>query len=208
MKVIALSDTHGLHEELIVPKGDVLIHAGDITDHGTKEEVISFLNWFEKQAHEYKIFIGGNHDVFLEDYPVELLELLPSNITYLNNRSFEIEGIKLWASPVSPDFEFMAFGKHRSEMAAHWQYMPEDIDVLITHTPPFGILDKSGEHYSLGCRDLLRKLGRVKMKYHIFGHIHASYGQIKVGDTTFINASNLDSYRGLVNEPIIFELSI
>jgi len=206
MKFVIISDTHGLHEELELPEGDVIIHGGDITDHGTKEEVISFLNWFEKLDYEYKIFIGGNHDIYLDENPVDLLELIPENITYLNNRGFEINDIKMWGSPTCPDLVDWAFGKHRREMIDHWKYMPTEIDILITHTPPYGILDKSSLHRSLGCEYLMGKVKEIKPQYHIFGHIHASYGLTKIDDTTFINASNLDSYKGLINPPITFEI--
>ena len=86
--------------------------------------------------------------------------------------------------------------------------MPKEVDVLITHTPPYGILDKSSRQIHLGCKDLLQKVKQIKPQYHIFGHIHASYGKVKTGETTFINASNLNSYRGLVNPVVVFEVNI
>lgn len=206
MKAIIISDTHGLHKELKLPKGDIIIHAGDITDYGTKEEVIDFLDWFSDLDFTHKIFIGGNHDIYLDENAVDLLEILPINVVYLNNRAYQIENIKLWGSSVTPDFENWAFGKNRNQMKAHWKYMPSEIDILITHTPPFGILDKSSQHIALGCKDLLEKVEYIKPKYHIFGHIHASYGIEKIDNTTFMNASNLDSYKGLINPPIILEI--
>jgi len=202
MRIVFISDTHGLHDELSLPAGDLIIHAGDITDHGSKPEVEAFLSWFSALDYPHKIFIGGNHDIFLDEYPVDLLELLPSNVTYLRNNGCEIAGIKIWGSPVSPDLMDWAFGKRRSEMAAHWKYMPRQIDILITHTPPFGILDRSSAHHQLGCESLLRKVKNINPKIHVFGHIHASYGTEIQGQTVFINASNLDSYQGLINPPI------
>ncbi len=203
MKIVIISDTHGLHNSLILPKGDIIIHGGDITDHGTKEEVINFLNWYSNLEYSSKIFIGGNHDIYLDENPVDLLEILPSSVTYLRNNSIEIEGIKIWGSPITPDFMDWAFGKRREDMKEHWKYMPDEIDILVTHTPPHKILDKSGDLKSLGCKDLLQKVKELKPKFHIFGHIHASYGQLKEGETEFINGSNLDSYRGLINPPIV-----
>lgn len=206
MKIIAISDTHGLHRDLELPKGDLIIHAGDISDHGSKEEVKDFLNWFSNLDYSHKIFIGGNHDIFLDENPVDLLEILPHNIEYLNNRAITINKIKFWGSPVTPDLEGWAFGKKRTEMKAHWKYMPQQIDVLITHTPPLGILDKSSRHISLGCKDLLDNVIQIKPQLHVFGHVHASYGIEKLGPTTFINASNINSYKGLINPPIVFEV--
>jgi len=206
MKYIIISDTHGLHHELVLPKGDIIIHAGDISDHGSKDEIKNFLDWFSKLDFKYKIFIGGNHDIYLDENSIDLLEILPSNVIYLNNNGCEINGIKFWGSPVSPDLVDWAFGKYRNEMEDHWKYLPEEIDILITHTPPLGILDKSSAHASLGCKDLLKKVKEIKPTYHIFGHIHNSYGIEKIENTTFINASNINSYQGLINPPIAFEL--
>lgn len=205
MKFVIISDTHNFHHDLSLPPGDVLIHAGDITDRGSKEEVVDFLEWFSLQPHAHKIFIGGNHDIFLDENPVDLLELLPANVKYLNNRGCHIHAIKLWGSPVTPDFEDWAFGKHRDEMEEHWKYMPEDTDILITHTPPYGILDQSSSWASLGCKALLEKVTELKPKYHIFGHIHSSYGMLEWDGTTFINASIMDSYRGPINAPVVFD---
>jgi len=203
MKIIFISDTHGLHNELALPKGDMIIHGGDITDYGTKEETVDFLKWYSSLNYSYKIFIAGNHDVYLEENPVDFLELLPPNVIYLRNNSVEIEGIKIWGSPVTPDFMDWAFGKRREEMKEHWKYMPKEIDILLTHTPLKGILDTSSDWQSLGCKDLLAKVKEIKPKYHLFGHIHANYGQEKIKETEFINGSNLDSYKGLINPPII-----
>ncbi len=206
MKIVIISDTHGLHRDLDLPKGDIIIHAGDICDHGSKEEVLDFLNWFSKLNFSHKIFIGGNHDIFLDEYPVELLEILPTNIHYLNNNDHIIDGIKFWGSPATPDLIGWAFGKKRTDMKAHWKYMPKQIDVLITHTPPLGILDKSSRQRSLGCSDLLEKVIEINPQLHIFGHVHASYGIKQIGPTTFINASNINSLKGLINPPIVFEI--
>ena len=206
MKFVVISDTHGHHRKLKLPKGDIIIHAGDITDHGHKKEVLDFLDWFSELDYLYKIFIGGNHDFYLDEQAVELLALIPSTITYLNNNGIEIEDIKLWGSPVTPALPDWAFGKERSEMAAHWKHLPNEIDILITHTPPRGVLDLSSALMQLGCQDLLIKVQEIKPKYHIFGHVHAGYGMIKKDGVTFINAANYNSRQGLVNPPVVFEI--
>lgn len=206
MKFVVIADTHGFHRDLELPQGDVLIHAGDISDQGSKEEVVDFLEWFSAQSHTHKVFIGGNHDIFLDENPVDLLEVLPANVVYLNNRGYQIDHIKLWGSPTTPDFEDWAFGKYRDDMAVHWKYMPDNIDILITHTPPWGILDQSSAWVSLGCKALLEKVKELQPQYHIFGHIHASYGTLKLEETIYMNASILDSYRGPVNAPIVFNI--
>lgn len=206
MKITAISDTHNFHEFLNLPGGDLLIHAGDITDHGTQPEVEDFLQWFAQQDYEYKLFIGGNHDFFLDENPVDLLELLPKDVTYLKNKLFQVGGVKIYGSPICPGMEGWAFGKKRgAEMELYWSFIPKEVDILITHSPPANILDKSSEGYSLGCEKLWEKLKTIHPKYHIFGHIHASYGIRAIGGTTFINASILHSTLGPVNEPIHFE---
>ncbi|MEM6376829.1 MAG: metallophosphatase domain-containing protein [Bacteroidota bacterium] len=205
MKIIFISDTHGLHKQLKLPKGDVLIHGGDITEFGKAEEVIDFLQWFEAQDFSYKIFIGGNHDIFLDEFPVEFLEMIPEEVTYLRHNSVDIEGIKIWGSPTTPDMLGWAFGKHRKDMHDHWRHMPKQMDILLTHTPPMGILDKSSKWQSLGCEALLRKVVETKPKYHLFGHIHASYGEVEADGIKYANGSNLDSLKGLVNPPIIID---
>ncbi len=205
MKIIFISDTHGLHSELKLPKGDVIIHGGDISDYGEKEEIIDFLDWFKKLNYSKKIFIGGNHDLYLDENPVDFLDILPSNVINLRHNSIEIDGVKIWGSPTTPDFNGWAFGKRREEMKQHWEFMPKSMDILLTHSPPFGILDKSSQWKSLGCEYLKLKVKEIKPKYHLFGHIHASYGQVEIDGTKYINGSNLDSIKGIVNPPIEIE---
>lgn len=205
MRFVVISDTHGYHQEVDLPEGDLLLHAGDISEMGTKSEAEAFVEWFAEQEYDHKIFIGGNHDLYLDNYAPDFQAMLPEEVIYLRNNGCDIDGIRFWGSPVSPDLIGWAFGKHRAEMAEHWQYMPSDIDILITHTPPSGILDESSTGRSLGCTDLLGKVQEIQPKFHIFGHIHASYGRTTVDETTFINASIMDSYRGPVNFPFVFD---
>ncbi len=84
MKFIIISDTHGQHKNLTLPKGDVIIHAGDISQRGKESEIIDFLNWFKDLDFKYKLFIAGNHDFFFERTPKNILEkLIPENVIYL-----------------------------------------------------------------------------------------------------------------------------
>lgn len=206
MKFVLISDTHGQHRQLKLPKGDVIIHAGDFCDFGNQNQIYDFLNWYKELDFEYKILIGGNHDFFAAEYPKQFLEHLPKEITYLNDSGLSIDYIKIWGSPVQPDLVGWAFGKKRGvEMRYHWDLIPQDVDILVTHSPPFGILDQSRSCQSLGCEMLTKRLGKLNLKFHIFGHIHASYGMETIGNTTFINASNMDSTKGLVNPPVVFD---
>jgi len=131
MKVVIISDTHGRHEDLELPMGDMLIHAGDISSHGKYDQVNAFLNWFGNQDFKHKVFIAGNHDFFFERETNENIEaIIPKGITYLNDSGVTIEGFKIWGSPIQPEFMDWAFNKERgSEIKKHWDLIPDDIDV-------------------------------------------------------------------------------
>jgi Icc-related predicted phosphoesterase len=208
MKFIAISDTHLRHRGLKLPKGDVLLHAGDITYHGKKEEVIDFLDWFGKQNYLYKIFIAGNHDFFFEKAGKSEIEtLIPEGVTYLNDSGISINGIKIWGSPVTPWFYNWAFNRKRGEpITKHWRLVPPDTDILLTHGPAYGFLDQLINEQHAGCQDLLRTVLTIKPKYHVFGHIHESYGSIKRTGIQFINASVVNELYELINKPIVFEI--
>ena len=207
MKFVAISDTHGKHRELLLPKGDVIIHAGDFCHFGSDKDMRDFLEWYKELEFETKILIGGNHDFFAAEQSERFNEALPKEITYLNDSGVSVNGIKIWGSPVQPDLIGWAFGKQRgAAMKIHWDLIPEDIEILITHTPPYGVLDKTRSGKSVGCEELTKRLGKLSVKVHIFGHIHESYGQITKNTTQFINASNINSSKGLVNKPIVFEI--
>lgn len=208
MKITAISDTHGLHELLDLQGGDILIHAGDVSRSGTKEQIVDFLNWFKVQPFTYKIFIAGNHDFFFERKSSrEIKEIIPPHVIYLNDDYVMVEKLKIWGSPVQPWFHNWAFNRQRgAEIKQHWDLIPNDIDLLITHGPAFGILDKTVENSSVGCEDLLKAVKRIKPKVHISGHIHEAYGREVYQPTLFLNASVLNvSYR-LANAPHQFEI--
>ncbi|MBL7894526.1 MAG: metallophosphatase domain-containing protein [Bacteroidia bacterium] len=208
MKFVAISDTHGMHNRLILPKGDAIIHAGDISRMGHEEEVIEFLNWFKELDFRHKIFIPGNHDFFFESSsPQKVYDIIPENVIYLNDSAVTIDGIKIWGSPISPWFHDWAFNRKRGfEINMHWNRIPPDTDILITHGPAYGRLDKTIYGDYVGCEDLLNKIHDIKPKYHICGHIHEAYGKWNDGNTTFINASVLDHKYRMKNEAILFEL--
>lgn len=209
MRFVAISDTHCRHHNLRLPKGDVLIHGGDISYKGTKEETKDFLQWFSEQNFTYKIFIAGNHDFFMENAGIaEIKNLIPENVIYLNDSGITIEGISIWGSPVTPWFFNWAFNCHRGEeIQKHWNLIPADTHVLLTHGPVLGIHDTviNGRH--VGCADLLGKVKEIKPKVHICGHIHEGYGEVKKFGIKFINASVLNETYELVNNPVAFDLA-
>jgi Icc-related predicted phosphoesterase len=208
MHITAISDTHTQHHKLNLPAGEMLIHAGDISSRGAEHEVLDFIEWFGEQDFKYKIFIAGNHDFFFEKFTKqEIDKLLPKGVIYLQDSGVEIEGIKIWGSPISPWFFDWAFNRHRGEdIAKHWALIPKDTDVLITHGPVFDVLDETIGGEKVGCKDLLKTLKDLQLKAHICGHIHEAYGMQEIGSTKFINASVLNQRYWMVNEPVVFEL--
>ena len=203
-----IADTHSRHRSIRLPKGDVLIHAGDISYRGEKMEVEDFLTWFRKQDFEHKIFIAGNHDFLLEKAkPKEIDNLILDDIIYLNDSSTLVNGFKIWGSPVTPRFFNWAFNRARGEaIRKHWELIPSDTHLLITHGPPYGILDQVANEQHVGCKDLLNRVVEIKPLVHVFGHIHESYGSTKNMGIRFINASQTNESYEVVNKPVVFEL--
>ncbi|HEX5152556.1 MAG TPA: metallophosphoesterase [Parafilimonas sp.] len=104
MLITTLSDTHMKHRKIALPKGDMIIHAGDVTANGREGEVISFLRWFAQLDYTYKIFIAGNHDFFFEEEAEkDLKKIIPGNIIYLNDSGVTIEGLHIWGSRYTLD---------------------------------------------------------------------------------------------------------
>lgn len=209
MKFVVISDTHGKHQELNIPFGDVLIHAGDISSKGEHDEVIDFLNWFESQEHRYKIFIAGNHDFYFErETASAIASLVPQGIIYLHDSGITIEGISIWGSPITPWFFNWAFNRHRgASIRQHWDAIPDKTDIIITHGPAYRILDRTVNKVHVGCKDFLRCVLEKNPKVHICGHIHEAYGMVEKFGIQFINASVLNEHYEVKNNPITFELT-
>lgn len=209
MRFVAISDTHGMHRQLNMPPGEVLIHGGDFCDLGKESQVYDFLDWLKTLDYDHKIFIAGNHDLFAADQPGKFKRLIPDGVVYLEDSGTRIGDINIWGSPYQPDLVGWAFGRPRGiSMKAHWDLIPEHTDILLTHTPPCGILDKASSGQALGCEMLHERLQIIQPAVHIFGHIHNSHGQLQLNGTTYINASNIDTRKNLVNDPIVFNWGI
>lgn len=198
MHILHLSDTHGQHHKLSkLPNADIIIHSGDSSFAGSEREVMDFIQWFCGLPHKYKVFIAGNHDNYLYE---QCVGKLPENCFYLCNSQVEIEGVILYGLPLFLD----------EVMSGHYdeniQKIPSNIDVLITHQPPYSILDKSATvHY--GSVQLLEKVLKIKPKYHLFGHVHDAYGIYQKGKTTFVNSALLNTNYELVYKPQLFDLN-
>lgn len=209
-----ISDTHNRHFMMDeIPAGDMIIHSGDFSMGGRRDEVYKFLNWFQALPHKHKVFIAGNHDKSFENNDENVAHLLTTEapeLHYLNNSSVTIEGIKIYGSPITPSFGYgWAFNRKPGwEIIKEWEKIPQDTDILVTHGPPLGYGDKvvRGGH-NVGCPHLLKKIDEFNIKLHQFGHIHEGYGMYTHKDkphgTTFVNASLLDEWYHFVNDPIV-----
>jgi len=175
---------------------------------GTVERLQCFDEFLGRLPHKHKLFVAGNHDAPFANVTSKEAGVLLKNATcYLENSGVEIGGVKFWGSPWQPEFFNWAFNLPRGRRLAEiWALIPDDTEVLITHTPPYGILDRvdSGEH--VGCEDLRRALQRVKPKVHVFGHVHEDRGVTPQNGTTFINACICNRYFMAVYDPIVFDL--
>ncbi|MBP6002900.1 MAG: metallophosphatase domain-containing protein [Pyrinomonadaceae bacterium] len=214
MRVVCLSDTHNCNEQIAVPDGDLLIHSGDATSTGTVGEIARFNTWFAALPHKTKIFVAGNHDWLFERDGQTARGLLDESIVYLQDSSVEIEGLKIYGSPWQPRFYDWAFNLNRGhEMAAKWELIPDDTNILITHGPPNGILDAVPRVWGdelTGCEELRQKVngisGRGDLKLHVFGHIHCGYGKLELDGVTFVNASTCDEAYDPTQMPIVVDI--
>jgi Icc-related predicted phosphoesterase len=208
VKIVCISDTHLAHTKhhIEVPDGDVLIHAGDATFNGTHVEVAAFSDWFASHPHRHKLFVPGNHDRGFEIAEGLMRRYLDPGITYLRDSGVEIDGLKFWGSPWQPEFCSWAFNLPRGKrLAEKWAMIPDNTDVLITHGPPMGVLDRVWMDGHVGCKDLMNRVLQVKPALHVFGHIHVGYGIKKVGDTIFANAATCNQDYRPINAPLVIE---
>lgn len=210
MKICIISDTHNKHKRLgTLPEADVIIHCGDMTSMGRNHEIIEFMKWFSKlDQFKYKICIAGNHDWLFDTNRLIAYEKIPSNVIYLEDKEVILDGVKFYGTPVQLPFCNWAFNKPEERLIPHWQAIPDDTDVLITHQPPHTIFDWSVyDNINTGSPSLYWEVvERIKPKIHCFGHIHSGHGVKVIDDTTFINASNLDEEYMCVYDPVIIEI--
>ena len=236
MRIVCISDTHSLQDNMLheIPAGDILIHAGDISNRGGEKDVTNFINWFQNiKGFDTKIFISGNHDHCFErvnephhkgdyDWLHNLMSeenLSQSDVVYLQDDyvTFISEEfsrpLKIYGTPWQPWFYDWAFNLPRigKELEEKWLMIPDDTDILITHTPPNGILDLVNNwrqpNVNVGCELLRFHMERIKPALNVFGHIHEGYGTKYHDETLFVNASICNSNYNPINKPIVIELT-
>jgi Icc-related predicted phosphoesterase len=219
MKITFISDTHNKHKQITshLLGGDILIHSGDISSMGYNREIKDFCKWFNNiEGYTHKIFIAGNHDWGFQNNHDEVMEILGDydNITYLQDETKMVqdnnsgESIKIYGSPWQPEFYNWAFNLPRDgwELEQKWSDIPIDTDILITHGPAFGYVDKViGSPDNLGCEILSKRIKTIKPKIHVCGHIHSGRGIVLNGGTLYINASVLDERYHYTQTPFTID---
>lgn len=184
MKIVCISDTHGEHDSVQLPEADMIIHAGDFSSSSLQYDVEGFLNWFSSLNYKYKIFIAGNHDFLFERRPEFARSLIPERIVYLEETGVTIEGLNIWGTPITPYYYGWAFNRMAGDQIEnHHKKIPDKLDILISHGPPYGILDRNSHGQHSGCTSLLKRIESVKPKYVLCGHIHEGYGTDKLGES-------------------------
>jgi Icc-related predicted phosphoesterase len=205
LRLICISDTHGLHRQLNLPVGDVLIHAGDLTRDGTLEELRDLNAWLGEQPHAHKVVIAGNHDRICEEVPEYIPDIL-SNAMYLCDQVCQIAGYSVYGAPWTPGGGGWAFSRSLNALGYCWAQIPENTAILITHGAPLGILDANTKGEHLGDPTLAAALRQLAPRAHIFGHIHESYGTYENYGTMFVNASSCNEHLELVYAPLVVEV--
>lgn len=188
MKIVHISDTHNRHHQLTdLPPADVIVHSGDFTEYGTEEETLDFLNWFIGLDYAHKIFVTGNHDLCLWD--ATGIEDLPENVHFLQDHGCLIDGVRFYGLAYDHSI----------------RQIPYCTDVLITHEPPAGVLDKGVDRH-WGSKMLWQRVTEVRPRYHLFGHEHNDYGRAVIGGTLYVNGAMLDDYCNLRPAPQIIDI--
>lgn len=202
MKILHLSDTHGAHRQLRdLSEADVVVHSGDFTMTGSEDEAIDFMNWFCDLPYPHKIFICGNHDECLYGANIDGLD---PNVHYLCNSGIVIEGVKFYGVPMFLN------DCVTDRQSRNYAKIPSDTDVLITHSPAYGILDFD-DNINYGSEEILARLSSLHLKAHLFGHIHAQHGvesRHLAGShpTIFSNGAIMNSDYTTLNLPNVIEL--
>jgi predicted phosphodiesterase len=197
LTIVAVADTHLYHDELELPAGDILVHAGDLTRGGTLAELERAAAWLRGLPYAHKIVVAGNHERCLERAPAEARALL-DGLDYLQDGGVVRCGLRFWGSPWQPEFHQWAFNLPRgAALAERWAQVPEGTDVLVTHGPPRGYGDDLGggagsagwQRARAGCEDLLARVRAVRPLLHLYGHIHQGRGHWRDGGSLLVNVT-------------------
>lgn len=198
MRIVAVADTHLFESDLgKIPDGDVFVHAGDLCRRGSLDELALVVPWLRGLPHRHKLVVAGNHDWCFARERDAAVALLGPSLTYLEDEGVTIGGVRFWGSPWQPRYRDWAFNLDRgAPIAAKWDRIPDDTDVLVTHGPPRGFGDTTRVAGRAGCDDLLTAVRRVRPLLHLFGHIHTDGGTWRDGGVTYANVTTWECERG------------
>lgn len=233
MKLAIISDVHDKFQKLVIPECDVLISAGDYSFQGEKHIVERFHKWLSQQEAGYIISVQGNHETWVEknfEQAKEIAEKACPGVYFIDEGEVVIDGVKFYGSAITPFFCNWAWNRARTgevnasydrrtgrqfsvqPIKPHWDKIPDDTQVLITHGPPYDILDKVYDWDKttvrdvVGCKDLWNRILQLKqLKLHCFGHIHGSSGEYYFNGVKYINASICDEQYQPTNPVRIYE---
>jgi len=212
MKVVCISDTHSMHYDIAdLTDGDLLIHAGDFTLRGLSHEVEQFADWMREQPHKHKVVIAGNHDLCAESHGLLTKEIFESReIHYLRDSSVTLDGAVIYGSPWQPFFNNWAFNVEKEEdLYTKFSNAPADTDILITHGPPRGVLDRNKEGELCGSTALRARILEITPALFVCGHIHEARGIDFLGNTRCVNAACVDLRLKMLRSPeIVVDLTI
>ena len=184
LRFVCMSDTHNKIQRLKIPDGDVFVHCGDAVNHLTSaRDLLVFNQFVGTLPHRFKLFISGNHCISLDPNRPDLSQNLLNNMMYIQDQLVDIEGVKVYGTPWRPKrgcfYRSEAFGYDVHHIREDkWSFIPESIDLLLSHCPPYSIRDYSIRHGDrVGCSALLDEIvTRVKPRIHLFGHVHDCHG--------------------------------
>lgn len=223
--ICLISDTHTYHDKVEIPECDILIHAGDESFQGTKEETECFAKWLDQQPAKHIIWTPGNHSVYFE-------KLFPESIAWIHdycprciiliNEPVAREGINFFGSPFTPTYGFRwAYQASRTvPESAHefkpfigdlWAKIPENTNFIINHGMPYGILDETldwnrGSNVHSGDREMEYRIRELpNLKYYVGGHLHKNGGKSYIRNgVTYFNAAVVNDEYKVVRKPILF----
>ncbi len=211
LRIAAVSDTHG-RQAWTVPPCDVFVHAGDITGRGSLQEAAVFATKLRERMDspdgpQHAIIVPGNHDECFELFTEPTLALFGPRVHVLLNDSLTLDGICFFGSPWTPPFMQWHFMANEQRLAALYEAMPSTVDVLVTHGPPYGVLDPGWQAAHVGSTALASAVSGRTVQHHVFGHLHAAGGRmVQQGHTTFYNVAACNDAYQLVNQPRIFDV--
>ena len=232
-RLVIVSDSHNKHNELILPQGTILIHCGDGTYHGEVAETINWLVWLQLQTHKYQavLSIFGNHEIYVSqnvDEFRELRSIYAPDVKWLTMNSWKdpVSGLKFYGCPyVNFINGHWVWEATESEMEELVKKIPNDIDVLISHGPPYGILDnfyrkraiddltaRFGIRFEeielkVGSKALLKRIQEIRPSVVCFGHIHENGNtKLEIDGITYINAAILDEHYEIAHEPMVIDV--